>query len=151
MGPRHPPQASAVPQGWEMHILTTHSRVSESYPYGRSYRDGSHQSGQCLWLADPTSVTKVQSFDRFVNFHWQFIQEFLHVAKPLHQLTKKGEAWRWTEAEQEAFEELKWLITLTPILMQPNQDVQFQLEQMLLGTPQGKYCLNCVKTISGIW
>ena len=71
----------------------------------------------------PTSVTKVQSFVRFVNFYWWSIQDFSHVAKPLHQLTKKREAWRWTEAKQEAFEELKWLITLTPILVQPDQDV----------------------------
>jgi len=46
----------------------------------------------------------------------------------LHQHTKKGEAWRWTEAEQEAFKELKQLIMLTPTLIQPNQDMQFQLE-----------------------
>ena len=45
--------------------------------------------------------------------------------KPLHLLTKKGEAWRWTEDEQKAFEELKWLIMLTPILVKPYQDVQF--------------------------
>jgi len=48
------------------------------------------------WLT-PKSVTKVQSFVGFVKFYWWFIQD-LHVAKPLHQLTKKGEAWRWTEA-----------------------------------------------------
>ena len=50
------------------------------------------------------------------------------MAKPLHQLTKKGEAWRWTNTEQEAFEELKWLIISTPSLVQPDQDMQFQLE-----------------------
>ena len=65
-------------------------------------------------------MTKVQSFIRFVNFYQWFIQDFLHVAKPLHQLTKKGEAWRWIEAFEEAFEELKQLITLTLILVQPN-------------------------------
>jgi len=50
------------------------------------------------------------------------------MAKPLHQLTKKGKAWFWTKDEQEAFEELKWFIMLTPILMQPNQNMHFQLE-----------------------
>src|SRR5882724_6565533 len=75
-----------------------------------------------------TSMTKVQSFVRFVNFYWWFIQDFSYVAKPLHQLTKKGEAWRWTEAEQETFEELEQLIMSTSMLVQPNQDVHFLLE-----------------------
>jgi len=67
------------------------------------------------------------SFIGFVNFYWQFIQDFSHVAKPLCQLTNKREVWRWTKAEQEAFKELKWLITSTPILVQPDQDANFQL------------------------
>jgi len=29
------------------------------------------------------------------------------VAKPLHQLTKKGEAGKWAKDKQKAFEELK--------------------------------------------
>ena len=41
----------------------------------------------------PRNVTGVQSFMGFVNFYWHFIQDFSHVAKPLHQCTKKGEAW----------------------------------------------------------
>jgi len=55
-------------------------------------------AGVCDWLT-LTSVTKVQSFVGFVNFYQQFIQDFSHVSKPLHQLTKKGEAWKWTEAK----------------------------------------------------
>ena len=56
----------------------------------------------CDW---PTSrnVTEVQSFLRFINFYKHFIQDFSHMAKPLHLLTKKGEAWKWTEDEQKAF------------------------------------------------
>jgi len=95
-------------------------------------------------------MTEVQSFFGFINFYQWFIQDFLHVAKPLHQLTKKGEAWRWTEAKQEAFKELKQLIMLTPILVQPNQDTHFQLEWMLQGMPQEQFCPNCVKMTSGI-
>jgi len=41
----------------------------------------------------PRNVTEVQSFVRFVNFYRHIIQYFSHVAKPLHQLTKKGEEW----------------------------------------------------------
>src|SRR5882672_7814718 len=74
------------------------------------------------------NITEVQSFVRFVNFYQQFIQDFSHVAKPLNQLTKKGEVWKWAEDKRKAFEELKWLITSTPILVQTNQDMQFQLE-----------------------
>ena len=80
-------------------------------------------AGICDWLT-PTGVIEVQSFVGFVNFYWQFIQDS-HVDKPLHQLTKKGEAWRWTKAEQEVFEELKQLIMSTPILIQPDKDMQF--------------------------
>jgi len=73
----------------------------------------------------PRNVTEVQLFIGFVNFYWQFIQDFSHIAKPLHQLTKKGEAWRWAEDKWKAFEELKRLITSTPILVQPDQDAHF--------------------------
>jgi len=31
------------------------------------------------------------------------------MAKPLHQLTKKGEAWKWAKDKWKAFEEIKWL------------------------------------------
>jgi len=46
------------------------------------------------WLT-PRNVTEVQSFIGFVNFYWHFVQDFSHIAKHLHQLTKKGEVWRW--------------------------------------------------------
>jgi len=90
----------------------------------------------CIWLI-LRNMTAVQSFVLFVNFYWQFIQDLLHMAKPLHLLTKKGEAWRWTEDKQKAFEELKKLITLAPIPVQPDQDAQFQLETDASGYATG--------------
>src|SRR5882672_3527283 len=64
------------------------------------------------WLT-PRNVTEVQSFVGFINFYQQLVQDFSHVAKPLHQLTKNGEVWKLAENKRKAFEELKWLITLT--------------------------------------
>src|SRR5882724_11206868 len=54
----------------------------------------------------PRNVTEFQSFVRFVNFYRHFVQDFSHVAKPLHQLTKKGEEWQWADEEQASFKEL---------------------------------------------
>src|SRR5882724_5099693 len=68
----------------------------------------------------PRNVTEVKSFMGFINFYWHFIQDFRHMSKPLHLLTKKGGVWRWTEDKQKAFKELKQLITVAPILMQPD-------------------------------
>ena len=73
----------------------------------------------------PKNVTEVQSFVGFVNFYQRFIPDFSHVAKLLHQLTKKGEPWHWSETEEGAFCELKRLITSTPVLVPPDQKAQF--------------------------
>src|SRR5882724_5923581 len=88
------------------------------------------------WLT-PRNDTEVQSFVGFVNFYQHFIQDFSHIAKPLHQLTKKGELWRWAKEEQRSFKELKWLITSTPILVQPNQEALFRLETDASGYATG--------------
>src|SRR5882724_4343616 len=50
----------------------------------------------------PRNIIEVQSFIRFINFYQQFIQDFSLIAKPLHQLTKKGEVWRWAKDKQKA-------------------------------------------------
>jgi len=41
----------------------------------------------------PRNVTKVQWFVGFINFYQHFVQDFSHVAQPLHQPTNKGEEW----------------------------------------------------------
>jgi len=63
--------------------------------------------------------------------------DFSHVAKPFHQLTKKGEEWQWAEEEQGSFEEFKHLIMSTLSLVQPNQDVLFRLETNASGYATG--------------
>jgi ribonuclease HI len=53
---------------------------------------------------------------------------FATIARPLHQLTKKDEEWKWTKDQQEAFDKLKTLVTSEPVLAHPKQDQQFELE-----------------------
>jgi len=86
---------------------------------------------------NPKNVTEVQSFVGFVNFYRRFIPEFSHVAKPLHQLTKKGEPWQWSETEEGAFRELKGLVTSAPVLVLPDQKAQFRLETDVSGYATG--------------
>ena len=68
------------------------------------------------------NVTQVQSFTGFVNFYHRFIPNFSHVASPLHCLTKKVELWQWAEPKETAYQTLKLLVTLAPILVLSNQD-----------------------------
>ena len=78
-------------------------------------------------------MSEVQSFMEFVKFYQCFMQDFSHLSKPLHILTKKGESWRWTKDKQKAFEELKQLTMLAPIIVQPDHDMQFWLEMDATG------------------
>src|SRR5882724_4969889 len=63
---------------------------------GRMEMDPVKVAGVRDWRT-PRNVTEVQSFVGFINFYRHFVQDFSHVAKPLHQLTKKGEEWQWAD------------------------------------------------------
>jgi hypothetical protein len=79
------------------------------------------------WPA-PKNVKEVQSFLGFVNFYRRFIEGFSHVARPLHDLTRKDSIWKWEPSQQEAFDTLKTKITSSPVLVQPDVTRPFKLE-----------------------
>ena len=58
----------------------------------------------------------------------RFIQDFLHHACPLFDLTKNDVKWHWSEEEQSAFDTLKGLITSTPILVSPDNTRPFLIK-----------------------
>ena len=74
-----------------------------------------------------TKVKDMESFLRFANFYWCFIQNFSHTAKPLNELKGKKE-WKWEEEHQRAFEELKEKITSQPVLALPRREGKFRVE-----------------------
>ena len=72
-------------------------------------------------------VKDVESFLRFANFYWHFIQNFSHTARLLNELKGKKE-WKWDKERQKAFEELKDKIMSQLVLSLPKREEKFQVE-----------------------
>jgi hypothetical protein len=68
----------------------------------------------------PMKVKEVRSFLGFCNFYQSFIPKFSDVTRPLNDLTKKNQQWRWTYKEQQAFDTLKHLCQMQPVLRMPD-------------------------------
>ncbi|KAF8761152.1 hypothetical protein RHS01_00321 [Rhizoctonia solani] len=77
----------------------------------------------------PKTVKQVQAFLGFVNYLRRFIPNFSSVARPLHNLTKKETPWSWGNPEEAAFQELKLLVTQSPVLVHSNPIYPITLKQ----------------------
>ena len=53
---------------------------------------------------------------------------FAAIARPLHNICEKNSKFRWTDECQNAFDELKTVLTSTPILAYPLPDIPFILD-----------------------
>ncbi|QRW26675.1 Retrotransposable element Tf2 protein [Rhizoctonia solani] len=85
----------------------------------------------------PKTVKQVQAFLGFVNYLRRFIPNFSSVARPLHNLTKKETPWSWGNLEESAFQELKSLVTKSPVLIHSNPALPYYLETDASGVAMG--------------
>ena len=76
----------------------------------------------------PVTVKGVRSFLGFANYYRLFIKGFAGLAKPLTDLTKKGEKFIWTQECQQAFTQLKTCFQKEPVLATFNPELETQLE-----------------------
>jgi len=76
----------------------------------------------------PRTVRDVRKFLGLTNYYRQFIKNFAALAKPLNMLTRKDEKWKWEEAQQKAFEQLKGIFMTRPLLVAPDLDKEFRVE-----------------------
>ena len=60
-------------------------------------------------MTAPTSVTKVRRFLGMTGHYHQAIPDYAKTDAPLITLTRKGVTWKWSLAEQMAFNVLKIL------------------------------------------
>ena len=77
---------------------------------------------------EPTTVRGIQSFLGFCNFYRKFVREYGRIAKPLINLTKKGESFSWTNDCQAAFDELKHRLLTAPILRHFSHDLETETQ-----------------------
>ncbi len=89
----------------------------------------------------PTNIMEVQKVLGFLNFYHPFIKGFAHIAYPLHKLTCKGYEWQWGKEKQDAFKQLKQLVTEEPVLAHADLEEQFEVEVDVLGYTVGAVLL----------
>eukprot|EP00253_Pinus_taeda_P005649 PITA_05649 len=72
----------------------------------------------------PKDVADVRSVMGLAGYYRRFVEGFSKVAFPITSLQKKGKVFHWTLSYQKSFEQLKHLLTTTPILSiaDPNKD-----------------------------
>jgi hypothetical protein len=75
----------------------------------------------------PKSVKEVRSFLGLASYYRKLIPRFAEIAKPLTELTQKGEEFMWTPLRQKHFDELKKKLTTAPVLAYPEFQVPFIL------------------------
>jgi len=76
----------------------------------------------------PKTVRDIRKFLELTNYYRRFIRNFAALAKPLNMLIRKDEKWKWEEAQQKAFEQLKGIFTTRPLLIAPDLDKEFRVE-----------------------
>jgi hypothetical protein len=85
----------------------------------------------------PTDVSKIRSFLGLAGYYRRFIKGFSKIVKPLTSLLEKGKEFKWDEACQKCFEELKEKLTTAPVLVMSDIhkgfDVYFDASHLGLG------------------
>jgi hypothetical protein len=64
----------------------------------------------------PTPMSEVRSFLVLVGYYRRFISNFSKIVKPITKLLKKGNKYVWSDACDEAFKNLKKLLTTSVVL-----------------------------------
>ena len=78
-------------------------------------------------LPSPTNVKTVRQFLGHTGFYRRFIKDFSKIAKPLYKLLEKDAKFSWEKDCQESFEELKFHLTIAPIVLAPNWHMPFEV------------------------
>ena len=71
-------------------------------------------------IPPPKTATEVRSFLGLAGYYRRYVKNFAAIAAPLHALTRKDAVFHWSEECQTAFDQLKTLLTTSPITAFPD-------------------------------
>ena len=92
--------------GWRVDVAGVHVRDA-------------HIKDVTAWPV-PKCRKDVEQFLGFINYHREFVQGMAGCSAVLYNLTGSRAKWEWTEDHQQAFEDLKQVMTSLPVLGFPN-------------------------------
>ena len=104
------------------------SRILGSNNRGRQNENGERKGSESDRVASVESVKDVQKFLELANYYRQFVKDFVKIARPLYEMTRKETKWSWKEKQQKAFEELKERFTTELVLVTPDLDREMRVE-----------------------
>ena len=99
-----------------------------------------HVIGTAGVATDPSKVKAVQNWPRpmslkelrgilgLTGYYRRFIENYGIICRPLTHLLRKGVAFQWTLAAEEAFQALKTALTTAPVLALPDFSQPFVIE-----------------------
>jgi hypothetical protein len=85
----------------------------------------------------PTTVHQVRSFLGLAGYYRRFILDFSKLVKPITSLLKNDTKFNWSSRCNEAFEQLKVLLTTALVLAQPDIEKPFDVYCDALGSGLG--------------
>jgi hypothetical protein len=80
----------------------------------------SSKISEILNWKQPTYVSKIRSFLGLAGYYRRFVEGFSKIVKPLTSLLETSKEFKWDEACQKCFEELKERLTTAPMLIMPD-------------------------------
>ena len=78
-------------------------------------------------IPPPKTATEVRSFLGLAGYYRRYVKGFAAIAGPLHALTRKDEVFHWSSECQATFDQLKHLLTTSPITAFPDFNQAFRL------------------------
>jgi len=73
-------------------------------------------------------VRDIRKFLGLANYYKQFVKDFAKIVRPLNNLTRKEEKWKWAKEQQNTFKQLKTVFTSQPLLVALNLDKELRVE-----------------------
>ena len=77
---------------------------------------------------EPKNTTELRSFLGLVNYYGKFIRNLSSIAHPLNRLLCKDAKWTWSQACQEAFQELKAKLSSSEVLVHYDEKLPLKLD-----------------------